>query len=388
MPANSAYEHNGISIITTEPLPPLGPPGEDVVCLIGTAPDKDASVQYNVPVRIANQGHWPLIDSTGDERGSLIHAVMKTHEKAAVTIYVIIVEEGADFAASTANVIGGVDPTTKQKLGISAVPDCKERPTILAAPGFSHQKSVIDQLASVGAGIRARVVADGPSTDTDELITFLDTLGGDGSNHDRVYLVDPAVSIYSRKAKGDILVPGSAVAVGALASVKQWESPGNQSVPVNGTARTIEYNILDKTSEADLIQRNGGAAICHTSMGGWSLVGNRTVTGRFISYVGLEDTICRKLEMSSQVVMSKNMTKTFWDQQINRINAFLSDLIAAEIIPGGRVYLHPTLNTASRYQNGSWYIVFDYGRYAPNEHMIFHVNAKEQYVEEFLEGVL
>ena len=280
------------------------------------------------------------------------------------------------------------DPTTKQKLGISAVPDCKERPTILAAPGFSHQKSVIDQLASVGAGIRARVVADGPSTDTDELITFLDTLGGDGSNHDRVYLVDPAVSIYSRKAKGDILVPGSAVAVGALASVKQWESPGNQSVPVNGTARTIEYNILDKTSEADLIQRNGGAAICHTSMGGWSLVGNRTVTGRFISYVGLEDTICRKLEMSSQVVMSKNMTKTFWDQQINRINAFLSDLIAAEIIPGGRVYLHPTLNTASRYQNGSWYIVFDYGRYAPNEHMIFHVNAKEQYVEEFLEGVL
>lgn len=388
MPLNDAFEHNGISIITSEPPPPLGPPGEDVVVLVGTAPDKAAEVQYNVPVRIANQGHWALLDSTGDELGSLIHAVMKTHEKTAVTIYAIVVEEGADLAATTANVIGGVDPATGQKQGIAAMVEAHERGTIIGAPGFSHQKAVIDALAAMGAKLRARVVADGPSTTTDDFIALLETLGGEGSNHDRVYIVDPTVSIYSRKAMGDIVVPGSAVAIGALAAVKQWESPGNQSVPINGTTRTIEYNILDKTSEADLIQKYGGAAICHTSMGGWSLIGNRTVTGKFISYVGLEDTICRKLEASSQVVMAKNMTKSFWDQQIRRVNNFLQDLVAAEIIPGGSVYLHPTLNTASRYQNGSWYIVFDYGRYAPNEHMIFHVNAKEQYVEEFLEEVL
>ena len=388
MPLNDAYDHNGISVITSEPLPPMGPPGDDVVCLIGTAPDKAASVQFDVPVRIAHQGDWALIDSTGDEQGSLIHAIQKTHEKAQVSIYAIVVEEGADAAETLANVIGGVDATTKQKLGISAVVDCMERPTIIAAPGFSNDKTVIDALASVAARIRARVVADGPSSDTDALIAFLDTLGGEGSNHDRVYLVDPAVSIYSRKAKADIIVPGSAVAVGALASVKPWQSPGNQSVPVTGTARTVEYNILDKNSEANLIQKNGGAAICHTSLGGWSLVGNRTITGKFISYVGLEDAVCRKLEASSQGVMSQNMTKSFWDQQIRRINMFLNDLIAAEVIPGGQVYLHPTLNTASQYQNGSWYIVLDYGRYAPNEHMVFHVNAKDQYVEEFLEGVL
>ena len=245
-----------------------------------------------------------------------------------------MVEEGADAAETLANVVGGVDPTTKQKLGISAVVDCNERPTILAAPSFSNDKTVIDAMASVAARIRARVVADGPSTDTDALIAFLDTLGGEGSNHDRVYLVDPAVSIYSRKARADILVPGSAVAV---AAVKPWQSPGNQSVPVKGAARTIEYNILDKNSEANLVQKNGGAAICHTSLGGWSLVGNRTVTGKFISYVGLEDMVCRKLEASSQGIMSQNMTKSFWDQQIRRINMFLNDLIAAEVIPGGQV---------------------------------------------------
>jgi phage tail sheath protein FI len=196
------------------------------------------------------------------------------------------------------------------------------------------------------------------------------------------------VSIYSRKAKGDIVVPASVVAIGSLAAVKQWESPGNRSVPINGTLRTIDYNILDKSSEADLIQKNGAAVIAHTSLGGWSLVGNRTITGKFISYVGLEDVLCRKLELSSQRVMSKNMTKSFWDQVIRRINGFLDELIASEIIPGGKIYLHPELNTASRYQNGSWYIVFDYGRYAPNEHMIFHINAKEQYVAEYLEEAL
>jgi phage tail sheath protein FI len=388
MPVNNAFEHNGISLITSDPLPPMGPPGEDVVCLIGTAPDKDASVQLNVPVRIANQGHWALVDSTGDEKGSLIHAIEKTHQQAQVAIYVIVVEEGADIAATTANIIGGVDPTTKQKLGIAAVVECTERASIIAAPGFSHQKAVIDTLAAMGAKIRARVIADGPSTTTDALITLLDTLGGVGSNHDRVMMVDPAVSIYSRKAKGDIVVPGSVVAIGALAAVKQWESPGNRSMPINGTVRTIEYNILDKSSEADLIQRNGAAVIAHTSLGGWSLIGNRTITGKFISYVGLEDVLCRKLEASSQRVMSKNMTKSFWDQVIRRINGFLDELIASEIIPGGKIYLHPELNTASRYQNGSWYIVFDYGRYAPNEHMIFHINAKEQYVAEYLEEAL
>ncbi|MBB1489376.1 phage tail protein [Oceanospirillum sediminis] len=388
MPLNPAFERNGISIITSEPFPPLGPPGADVVCLIGTAPDKHASVQYNVPVRIANSGHWRLIDSTGDERGSLIHAIMKTHEQTQVVIYAIVVEEGADFDATTANIIGGRDPTTNQRLGIAAARECTERPTIIAAPGFSHQKAVIDQMAAMGAVMRARVVADGLSTTPEEQIAFLETLGGEGSNYDRVYMVEPAVSIYSRKARGDILVPASVVAVGALASVKQWESPGNQSLPINGTAHTIEYGIMDETSEANLLQKYGCAVICHTSMGGWSLIGNRTVTGKFISYVGLEDAICRKLEETSQRYMAKNMTKSFWDQTIRRINGFLKDLIASEIIPGGEVYLHPELNTASRYQNGSWYIVFDYGRYAPNEHMIYHVNAKEKYVEEYLENVL
>lgn len=388
MPLNDAFEHNGISIVTSEPPPPLGPPGEDVVVLVGTAPDKAPWVQYNVPVRIANQNDWNQIDISGAERGSLIHAVMKTHEKSAVTIYAVVVEDGVDMAATTANIIGGINGRTGQKEGIAAMVETAERGTIIGAPGFSHQKAVVDALAAMGTKLRARVVADGPLWSTHEFLEFMETLGGQGSNHDRVYMVGPGVSIYSRAARGDILVPPSAVAIGALAAVKQWESPGNQSVPINGTSRTIEYNILDATNEADLIQRYGGAAICHTSMGGWSLIGNRTVTGKFISYVGLEDTICRKLEESSQMVMAKNMTKSFWDQQIRRVNNFLQNLVAAEIIPGGKVYLHPTLNNASRYQNGSWYIVFDYGRYAPNEHMIFHVNAKEQYVEAFLEEVL
>lgn len=388
MPSNSAFEHNGISIITSEPPPPMGPPGEDVVCIVGTAPDKNAAVQFHVPVRLANQNDWLKVDSTGDERGSLIQAVMKTHEKAEVVIYAVIVPEGADAAATQANIIGGVDPTSKKKTGIAAMVECAERATIIAAPGYSHEKPVIDALATMGKKLRARVVADGPSTNADAAIALSDLLGGADTGHDRVYIVDPAVSIYSRAAKGDILVPGSVVAIGALAAVKQWESPGNQGVLIQGTDRTIEYNILDKTTEADLLNKYGIAAICHTSMGGWSLIGNRTVTGRFVSHVGLEDVLARKLEEASQRAMANNLTKSFMEQELRKINRFLQDLVAAEVIPGGEVYLHPTLNTVERYKNGAWYIVVDYGRYSPNEHMIFHVNAVDRIVEEFIGEVL
>lgn len=164
--------------------------------------------------------------------------------------------------------------------------------------------------------------------------------------------------------------------------------PGNQGVAIQDVSRSVDYNILDTNTEGDLLNKNGVSYFGRTSMGGFSLIGNRSVTGQFISFVGLEDAIARKLEAASQTAMAKQMTANFWEQEVKKIDLFVQDLVAAQVIPGGSVYLHPTLNTVERYKNGSWYVVIDYGRYSPNEHMILHLNAVDSIVEQFIEEVL
>jgi len=388
MPEISQFEHNGITIEANEPPPPMGAPGGNIVAWVVTAPDKDASVPMNVPFRVANQSDAQKLDATGDERGTGWHAASETQKKTSVTQYFVVVPEGVDDAATMANIIGGIDVATGRRTGIAALAECAERPTLIGAPLFSKNKAVIDALAVMGKKLKCRVVADAPSSNTQAAIDLSASLGGAGTGHERVYLVDPMPSIYSRKAQGDIYVAPSVIAMGAVAAVKPWESPGNQGVLIQDVARSIDYNILDKTTEGDLLNKNGVSYFARTSMGGFSLIGNRTVTGKFISFVGLEDAIALKLEAASQRAMSKQLTKSFMEQEVKKINLFMQDLVAAEIIPGGEVYLHPTLNSVERYKNGSWYIVIDYGRYSPNEHMIFHLNAVDRIVEEFIEEVL
>ncbi|MCW6036829.1 hypothetical protein K4A83_11225 [Spirulina subsalsa FACHB-351] len=389
MPEIPNFEHNGISIETKRPPEPMGPLGENVVGLVVTAPDRDTDrIALNVPFRIANQGDAQLLDSTGDELGTGWHAVSELLKKAGVPVYVIVVEEGATDEETKANVIGGIDPESGQPKGIASLAGCREAPTIIAAPGFSHELAVAQELATMARRLMCRVVLDCDDVSIDDAIEYSESLGGEGTGFRRCYLAYQMAEIYSRAARGNIFVAPSVHAVGALAAVKPWESPGNQGVLIQGVSRHVDYNILDKSTNGDLLNRWGISYYARTSMGGFSLIGNRGVTGEFISHVGLEDAICRKLVSASQRAMAKNLTKSFMEQEVRKVDAFIQDQVAAEIIPGGRVYLHPTLNTVERYKNGSWYIVIEYGRYSPNEHMIFHVNAVDSIVEEFLQEVL
>lgn len=388
MPLNNAFEHNGATILASEAPAPLGPPGDAVVAWVVVAPDKDPAIGFNVPYRVANPADAQKLDTTLNELGTAWHAVSEVLKKAAVVQYVIVVEKGATDAVTEANIIGSVDPTTGRRKGIPALVDCPERPTLIAAPGYSGKKPVIDALAEVAKRLRCRVVADGTSTTTTAATAFSLTLGGEGSGHDRVYIAEGMPQIYSRKAKGNIFVAPSIVAMTAFVQAKAWESPGHKSVSITDVSRNIEYNLLDKNTEGNLLLKHGISFFGRTGQGGFSLIGNRSVTGKFISFVGLEDEICRKLEAAASSGAAKNMTANFWEQEVRKIDLFVQDLVAQQIIPGGRVYLHPTLNTVNSYKNGTWYVVIDYGRYSPNEHTVFHVNSVDSIVETFIEGVL
>ncbi|MBJ7540029.1 phage tail protein [Marinomonas transparens] len=389
MPEIASFVHNGMSVETHSSPPPMGPLGSVVVGIVGTAPDADPLWPKNSPIRIANMGAVAKLDMAGTEVGTLYRTCYELLRIVSVPIYVVIVEEGVDAATTVNNVIGSVDATTGQRLGIQALADCMEIPTHIAAPGF-NTKPVADALAALGKRLFAIPVGDGPNTNDNEAVAYSQSLGGDGTGYESFYLVDPFVSVYSQAAKGNVYFSGAASALSCFARVKPWESPakGGMGVLIQGTARTIDYNIMDKATNGDLMNRHGVSYFARTSMGGFSLIGNRCVMGRFVSQVGLEYAIIRKLAKTAQRAMARNLSESFMNQEIEKLNFWLKSLQADETIMGAQVYLHPTLNNVENYTNGEWHIAIKYHGYAPNEHMVYHLIEDVGIVESFLEGVL
>jgi phage tail sheath protein FI len=382
------FEHNGVSLNATESPEAMGGIGDNVIGLVGTAPNVGLGIPLNVPFRINSFTLAELLDPTGDEAGTLYQTVKQILKVVKVPIYVVVVEEETTPAATMSNVVGGVDAASGQRLGLSALTTCQEMPTIIGAPGFSSDQAVHSELASLGKRIRARVVLDGKDVTVAGQVTNSESIGGAELGYDRCYLVHQMPAVYSKAALGNVFLPPSSLAIAALASVKQWESPGNQVTYAADVSRTVEYNILDKSTEGDLLNSYGISYYARTDLGGFSLLGNRSITGKFISYVGLEDAISRKLVGAAQKVMAKNLTKGFMDQEVERVDQWLQTLVADGTIPGGKVYLHPELNSVEKYKYGTWYLCIDYGRYAPNEHMIYQLNASDAIIEEFLGDVL
>ena len=388
MPEIPQFEHNGISIEQTPAVPPMGPLGSVVIGLVGTAPDAAAELAPNVAHRIANMGDVAKLDTAGNERGTLWRCCYETLRLVSVPIYVVIVEEGLDADATLVNVIGGKDSDGKLS-GLSVLPTSKETPTHIAAPGF-HSKPLADALAAQGKKLFAIPLLDGPSTTTTAATEFSGLLGGGGTGFDAMYLVDPMVAVYSKAVQGNVYASAVMSALSCFARVNLWESPakGGMGALIQGTARPIEYNILDKSTEGNLLNRHGVSYFATTSLGGYSLIGNRTVTGKFVSQVGLEYAIIRKLAKTAQSAMGKNINRSLIDQEISKLNVWLRSLQADETIMGARVYLHPTLNNQETYRNGEWHIAIQYAGFAPNEHMVYHLVEDTGIVDAFLQGVL
>ena len=382
------FEHNGISIEFEESPAAMGAISDNVVGLVGTAPNAHMSVPRNAPFRINSDTLAALLDTTNSDAGTLPLVVKNILKVVKCPIYVVVVEKGATAAETISNVIGGVDPESGQMLGIKALATAQEVPTIIGAPGFSSEQSVYSELAALGKRIFCRSVFDGKDVTVAGQVEHSKDIGGAELGYDACLVVHQMPAVYSKAALGNVFLPPSSLAIAALASVKQWESPGNQVTYAADVSRTVEYNILDKSTEGDLLNRYGICYYARTTKGGFSLLGNRSITGKFISYVGLEHALARKLMGAAQLVMARNLTLSFMKQEVEKIDTWLQTLVADETIPGGSVYLDPERNSVESYKNGTWYIVIDYGRYAPNEHMVYKLNAADSVIEEFLTEAL
>ncbi|MBY7924567.1 phage tail protein [Vibrio fluvialis] len=380
------FELNGVTVDTIEPLPSMGPLASHVIHLTGTALNKNAGLSYNEPIRFFNISDAMLmLDTTGERSGTLPYVVRYLMEFVKCVLYVTVVEDTGNQATTEANVIGGTDPASGAITGLQTVKACPETPTVIAAPGFSS-KPVGQALALLGRDIRCRPVLDGPNTNDMAAAEFAGEFGAEGTGENKLAIIDPwFLKTYDG---AQVLMPASIALVAAMASVEGYESPQNIGVQCDETARNVSYKINDSTTQANFLNKHGVVTIARTRMGGYSIIGNRTNTGRFISHVGLEDLMARKLEETSQPLMGKQLTEDFMNQVIDRLTNWGQNLVAQGVIPVFKAFLHPSKNNLENYTSGRWYLCVNYGRYSPNEHMVYEMSVDNGLIEAWLEEVV
>ncbi|WP_374698705.1 phage tail sheath subtilisin-like domain-containing protein [Wolbachia endosymbiont (group B) of Limnophora tigrina] len=369
-----------------------------VIGLIGTAPSADEDVfPLDKPVLIAgSQKEAAKLGKTG----TLLPAISAIFDQVGATVVVIRVAESENTdpelkaSETLQNIIGGVDAATGEYKGIKAFLSSESNvhvtPRILIAPNFTHELPSSDSRNPVVAGLigiaeklRAIVVADGPNTNDAEAIKWRKSVGSP-----RVYVVDPWVKVFNEEEK---ILPASPFVAGLIAKIDNghgfWWSPSNQEINgIVGTARPVDFTLGDANCRANHLNENEIATIIHQK--GYRLWGNRTCSSdakwAFLSVRRTADLINDSLLRAHLWAVDRNITRTYLDDVIEGVNAYLAHLKAVGAILGGKCYANPDLNTQASIADGKVYFDFNFTPPYPAEQITFRSHLINDYIEELI----
>lgn len=389
---------HGVEVVEIDDgIRPIRTVRSSVIGVIGTAPDADADkFPLDTPVLIAGSRREAAKLGT---TGTLPAAVDGIFDQAGAVVVVIRVAEGANEAATLANVIGGVDASTGAYKGVQAFLAAqsvvKVTPRILCAPGFTHQRPVdpndntrhlanpvVAEMLAIAERLRAVIIADGPNTTDEAAITYRQDWGSP-----RVFVVDP----WAKVMKGDAIVsePTSARVAGLIAKIDAergfWWSPSNNVLNgVIGTARPIDFTLGDPNCRANLLNESEVATIIQED--GYRLWGNRTSSSdpkwAFLSVRRTADMINESILQAHLWAVDRNITKTYVEDVLEGVNAYLRHLKSVGAILGGRCWADEELNTPDQIAQGKVYFDFEFTAPYPAERVTFRSHLVHDYIEE------
>ena len=380
---------HGVEVIElTSGSRPIRTVRSGVIGLVGTAPAAEAAkFPINTPVLIA--GKRTEAAKLG-QTGSLPPAIDGIFDQAGAMVVVVRVEAGATQAATESNIIGGVDTATGQYQGVQALRAAqsalKLTPRILIAPEFSHKQAVLTEMIAIAERLRAVIIADGPNTNDAQALAYRNRFGSS-----RVYLVDPWVKVRDTTTNTDVSRPASARVAGMIAKSDSergfWWSPSNQLMNgIVGTARDIDFTLGDKNARANHLNENEVATIIEQK--GYRLWGNRSCSAdskwAFLSVRRTADMINDSLLRAHLWAVDRNISRTYIEDVLEGVNAYLRHLRALGAIINGRAWADPELNTPSEIQKGKVYIDFDFSANYPAEHITFRSRLVNDYLTEVL----
>ncbi len=296
-----------------------------------------------------------------------------------------------DAAAITApDIVGGVDSGTDAYTGVSALLGSQsavgQTPKILIAPGYSDTESVAAALIAAADRLRAVTPIEGPSVTDSQAISYRGEFGSR-----RAYLVDPDVQVADPDGGDPVSAPNSAYVAGVIARSDAergfWWSPSNRQIRgIVGTARPIDFALGDPNARANLLNESEVATIIRER--GYRLWGNRTCSSdakwAFLSVVRTADILNESLLRSHLWAVDRNITKTYFDDVAEGVNAYIRELVGLGALLGGSCIPSPELNTADTLAAGRVYFDIDFTPPPPAERVTFRSRLTNDYLDTIL----
>jgi phage tail sheath protein FI len=342
----------------------------------------DAALPLDTPVLVTKRTEAARFGDIG----TIPSALDAIWDQAGAWVVVVRVTEGADDAATLTNLIGdGADGTGVHAL-VGAESVVHVVPRILIVPGFTDEQSMVAELIGIAERLRAVIVADGPNTTDADAITYRGNFGSD-----RVYLVDPQVKYWDTATNAEATQVASPRVAGIIAKSDNergfWWSPSNRLMNgITGTARYVDFELGDIQSRANYLNENEVATVVRKD--GYRLWGNRSCAAdpkwAFLSVRRTADMVHESLLRSHLWAVDRNITRTYIEDVIEGVNAYLAHLVAVGAIIGGRCWADEELNTPDQIAQGKVWIDFDFTPPYPAEHITFRSHLVNDYLVEIL----
>ncbi len=366
MPVNQNFTKNGATFNNGSPPIETPPISNHHVILVSTAPDADPSVfPFGDVVQITTDEVESKLDTAGNNNGFLPLAVRHIRARANCVVSVVRVELDADVANMPTSIIGQYENGTRT--GLESVKTVAA-PTLICAPGYSHNVSVIAKLAQISKAKNAQFVANILDGNIAELEASQSSLGNnDTGHHHGVYVVGNSSF---NDGDGGVTAPSDVVVAALMASQAVYDPIGHKGVPVTGVSRMYEYSYTDESAEGQQVNKLGLCYIAQGSEPGYMLIGNRTITGEFTSKMGLWCELRRRLINIMESQHAERLTADFIIRKLATINEWLKELANQGVVARGSQCVLDETNSATAFARGQWYIRVDWDDYPVSENPI------------------
>lgn len=353
----------------------------------------DEPFPLDTPVLIAgSRTKAAKLDVVGDGRGTGPMVMDAIFDQIGAMIVVVRVAEGVDEAATTSNVIGGVDGVTGKHTGLHALLVAKSKlgvqPRIIGAPGLDTLP-VATELAAIADKLRAFTYPAASGCETAEAaVLYRNNFGSK-----RIMPIWPDFTVWDTAINGEAPGWASARALGLRALIDNtvgWHKTIS-NVPVNGVigiSKDVPWSLQDPNTIAGYLNANEVTTLINEQ--GFRFWGSRTCSAdpkfAFETATRTGDILADTIAEAHLWAVDKPMSRTLINDIVEGIKAKFRELKARGYIVDADAWVDEELNSVEVLEAGKLYIDYDYTPVPPLENLNFNQRITNRYLVQLVQA--
>lgn len=383
--------HHGVRVVEiNEGSRPIRTIATAVIGMVCTAEDADpATFPLNRPVLLTD-----VLTASGKAgiKGTLAKSLDAISDQASPVTVVVRVSEGADAAATSANVIGGVTANgqyTGLKALLAAEAQLGVRPRILGVPGLDSLP-VATELAAIAQKLRGFAYVNAWECDTtSEAIAYRENFAAR-----ELMTIWPDFINFDTASSADAPAAAVARALGLRAKIDQqvgWHKTiSNIAVNgVTGLSKDVYWDLQSPDTDAGLL--NAADVTTLIRRDGFRFWGSRTCSDdplfAFENYTRTAQVLADTMAENHFWAVDKPMHPSLVRDIVEGINAAFRDLVRQGYLIGGECWYDEAANDKDTLKAGKLYLDYDYTPVPPLENLMLRQRITDRYLVDFASRV-